>query len=192
MGRPPPPGPGRRSVRPPADRWACQRGRDHDARALRGWRNARPGRVHCDHCRRACLLLPRPDWQCRYRHRDVEAGKLASRKSSCEAVTSLKGLKAEGDGMPIVATYVSAGMDTPVIGASRDGIGAAFAHAYQDAGANDVITGVEIVPAGEDRPVRTCSAGRTARGRCRNSGGAHGVDGRAGRLRRRHRARGDG
>ena len=43
-----------------------------------------------------------------------------------------------------------------MIGASRDGIGAAIARAFQDAGANVVITGVEIVPVGEDRSRSEC------------------------------------
>ena len=91
-------------------------------------------------------LFPRSSWLCRYWHHDVEAGRLVSRKSSCEAVTTLKGLKAERDGMPNFATCNSVGMGVPVTGECRDGSGAAIARAFQDVGANVIITGVEIVP----------------------------------------------
>ncbi len=145
------PGQERRKLRLAADCRACQRGRDHDGRELCGWRIARPGCDHCDRCGRACLLLFCSNWQCRYRHHDVEVGILLSRKPSCEAATSLKGLAAEGDGMPNVATCNSVGIGVPVIGASRDGIGAVIARAHQDAGANVAIAGVENVPVGECR-----------------------------------------
>ena len=48
-------------------------------------------------------------------------------------------------------SYDFSGTDVLVVGASRAGIGAAIARAFQDAGASVVITGAEPEPAEEDR-----------------------------------------
>ncbi|WP_298849079.1 SDR family NAD(P)-dependent oxidoreductase [uncultured Ruegeria sp.] len=48
------------------------------------------------------------------------------------------------------AAFDFAGAHVVVIGASRSGIGAAIARAFQDAGADVAITGVEAAPASED------------------------------------------
>lgn len=53
--------------------------------------------------------------------------------------------------MTATAQFDFSGSDVLVIGASRAGIGAAIARAFQDAGASVTITGAEEIPAPEDR-----------------------------------------
>jgi NAD(P)-dependent dehydrogenase (short-subunit alcohol dehydrogenase family) len=57
----------------------------------------------------------------------------------------------ESESMSAIATFDFSGQHVLVVGASRAGIGAAIARAFQDAGAHVSITGIEPEPAPEDK-----------------------------------------